>query len=368
MERVTFLHFGNVLYKRQCWVDVFAPCQQSPVNVANKTLSITIQPQLLEFPRSNLRIIPHAADEVDGCRAWQVLRHPVWRPGCLRTAPAGPHNLGNRDVDGALYVGQPKVFLFAYINEEVWLLLSISIVLRHDARVVCRRYALRGRQEADRRGNTAELDVVERALHLLEREGIRAAGAREAVVSLAADAHRAEERVCHAAEEQHGRLFWGCLCVFVCDGVFCRGLLQSTSDNQLDGFESLQHAHGADDGADDAAFAAADDALWRRGLGEDASVARAAAGRAVEEEELARGLKRRGGDERFLEEHACVGDEVARRRVVGAVEDEVILRDDGGCVLGGEVCLVGFVCDARVQSDMSVNFLRKSKKSNKGNK
>lgn len=55
----------------------------------------------------------------------------------------------------------------------------------------------------------------------------------------------------------------------------------------------------------------------------------------VEDEELSGGLEGRGGHEGFGEEDADVGDEVAGGWVVGAVEDEVVLGDDGLGVLGG---------------------------------
>ena len=112
----------------------------------------------------------------------------------------------------------------------------------------------------------------------------------------------------------------------------------------------MQDAHYADDGADDAAFAAADDALGGWWFGEHAAVAGALAGRVVKDEELAGRLEGGGGDEWFGEEDADVGDEVAGGWVIGAVEDKVVLGDDGFGVLGSEVGGVGFIGDGWVKS------------------
>lgn len=155
--------------------------------------------------------------------------------------------------------------------------------------------------------------------------------------------------------------------------------MQARGDD-LDGLEGLQDTHGADDGAEDAALAAADDALGRGRLGEDASVAgrgggrrRGACfpggrwrgeedalrcGRAVEDDELAVGAQGRGGDEGLAHQDAGVGDEVARGWVVCAVEDEVVGADDGLCVLWGEVFPVWDVFWERVESVAVVLVLR----------
>ena len=43
--------------------------------------------------------------------------------------------------------------------------------------------------------------------------------------------------------------------------------------------------------------------------------------------------------------------------MVGAVEDEVVLRDDGGGVLGGEAGQVGVVCYCWVESGNGVELM-----------
>lgn len=75
---------------------------------------------------------------------------------------------------------------------------------------------------------------------------------------------------------------------------------------------------------------------------------------------MAGGLEGGRGDEGFVQEDADVGDEVAGGWVVGAVEDEVVLGDDGFCVLGGEVGGMGFVGDGGIESATSVCMYHES--------
>lgn len=133
--------------------------------------------------------------------------------------------------------------------------------------------------------------------------------------------------------------------------------------DDLDGFEGLQHAHDAHHGAQDAALAAADDALgWGR-LGEDAAVARRSGGggvgedalgggRAVENDELAVGAEGGGGDKGLAQQNTGVRDQVARGGVVGAVEDKVVAVYDALCILGSEVLPVWDIFREWVESGM----------------
>lgn len=179
------------------------------------------------------------------------------------------------------------------------------------------------------------MDIVHRRLHLPQRQPplLRTS---KAVFPLPPHPHRPKRRIPRAAKQQHhGRP---------------RLAPVSPSDDELHGLERLQHAHDADDRPQDAALAAPDDARRRGRPREHAAVAGPAAGRVVERDELPGGLEGGRGHEGLAQQHARVGHEVARGRVVGAVEDEVVLRDDVPGVLGREGRVVRVVGDAWVEA------------------
>ena len=94
------------------------------------------------------------------------------------------------------------------------------------------------------------------------------------------------------------------------------------AEDQLDRLGRLDRADDAGQHAEHAAFGAARHQSGRRRLGIQAAVARAVLGRehrclALEPEDAA-------VDVRLAEQHARVVHEIARREVVGAVEDDVV--------------------------------------------
>src|SRR5690606_26793564 len=93
------------------------------------------------------------------------------------------------------------------------------------------------------------------------------------------------------------------------------------AEDDLDGLGGLDHPDDAGEDAEDTALRAARHEAGRRRLRVEAAIARAAlrredAGLPLEAEDAAVGV-------RLAEQHAGVVDQVARREVVGAVEDDV---------------------------------------------
>ena len=124
------------------------------------------------------------------------------------------------------------------------------------------------------------------------------------------------------------------------------------AENQLDRFGRLDGADDAGQHAQHAAFGAArDEPGWRR-LGIEAAIARARRRSRTPTPALRSGrCCRRRSD---LEEDARVVDEVARREVVGAVEDDVVVVEELERVRRGEARLVGLDVDLGVERGQAV--------------
>jgi hypothetical protein len=73
-------------------------------------------------------------------------------------------------------------------------------------------------------------------------------------------------------------------------------------------------------------------------------------GGVVEDDQLTVGFERGGGDERFPGEDTGIGDEVARGRMVGAVEDEVVAGEGREGFFRGEVDGVAVVFHEGVEA------------------
>ncbi|KAJ6445070.1 LOW QUALITY PROTEIN: Presequence translocated-associated motor subunit pam17 [Purpureocillium lavendulum] len=274
-------------------------------DIPNEHLASVIRPAVLELPRRDLRVVADATHKVDRrapCHRLVDLRH-----GLAAVEAADGH------VDGAWDAAKAEVLGGPHVDEE----------------------------EVGPLG--ARLDVLTRGDALLRRE-------QRHWLRHAAKLHSADDsRNSSVSPGLSPQAKQSCRMPFMRterkDGPslpppMALKMRSLCSRDEADRLEGLQDAHDSDDGAHDAALAAADDALGRRRAGEDAAVAGPAAGRAVEGDELARGLEGRRRDERTTEQHARVRHEVPRRRVVGAVENEVVLRDDGAGVARREVLLV----------------------------
>ena len=189
------------------------------------------------------------------------------------------------------------------------------------ARVVPRRRRLDRRLRRLGRRHAAELLVVDQ---LLDR---RVGAAHRAIRILAqlqlAEAHL-QRVVDHEAADQ--RL--------------------ADAEDDLHRLGRLDHADDAGQHAEHAALGAARDQPRRRRLGIEAAVARAVLG--AEHRRLALEAEDRAVGVRDAEQHAGVVHQVARREVVGAVEDDVVALEDLERVLRRERLAVGQDVDLRV--------------------
>lgn len=95
----------------------------------------------------------------------------------------------------------------------------------------------------------------------------------------------------------------------------------------FDRFGGLDGADEAGEDAEDAGFGAVGHGAGRGWLGEEAAVGGAAA--EIEDAGLAFEALDRAVDEWAVGEHAGVVDEIARGKIVGAVEDDVVRGDEG---------------------------------------
>lgn len=110
--------------------------------------------------------------------------------------------------------------------------------------------------------------------------------------------------------------------------------------NEFNTLQRLQIAYYPRHNAQHARFLTAPHHLWRRRLRIQAPIARAVWAEVVDAE-LAVELHRGAADEGLVEDDGGVGEEVPCRRVVGAVEDQVVRGEDGARVLGRERGRVG---------------------------
>ena len=118
--------------------------------------------------------------------------------------------------------------------------------------------------------------------------------------------------------------------------------------DQLDHLDRLEQAHHAGQHAEHAGGAARRRQLGRRRSRVEAAVARALVG--VEDRQLALEAEDRRRDDRGLEPHARVVQQVARREVVEAVDDHVVPLDDLHDVVGAEPD--GVLLDLHVRVDL----------------
>lgn len=129
--------------------------------------------------------------------------------------------------------------------------------------------------------------------------------------------------------------------------------------DDLDRLERLQDSHGPNDRSNDTSVRAAHHAICWGWLGEDASIARSSSfvtrcsRGVVQHHQLAFRPQRRRGDQRFPAKYGSVRDQVSRRRVIGAVEDNVIVFEDCRGFFGGEVSTVRDILGMRVQAVQS---------------
>ena len=118
------------------------------------------------------------------------------------------------------------------------------------------------------------------------------------------------------------------------------------ADDELDGLGGLDHADDARQHTKHAAFGAAGHESGRRRLGIEAAVARAVLGPehgclSFEPEDAAVGVRLAG-------EHAGVVHEVPGRKIIGAVEDDVVLAEQLERVLRGQRRLVRLDLHVRI--------------------
>src|SRR5207245_119745 len=59
-------------------------------------------------------------------------------------------------------------------------------------------------------------------------------------------------------------------------------------------------------------------------------------------------------DVRFTRKNAYIIRQISRRKIIRAVHDQVVLRDQLGCVLTGETALVQFDFDLRIEVAQAV--------------
>ncbi len=57
-----------------------------------------------------------------------------------------------------------------------------------------------------------------------------------------------------------------------------------------------------------------------------------------------------GGDERFFCEVARIRNEIARGKIIGSVGDDVVIPDQGHCILGRQSDTIRFDLHVRVQA------------------
>ena len=204
---------------------------------------------------------------------------------------------------------------------------AIETLLQLDRRDLGRargRRAGRRRCRLDRRTQTAELLVV-------DERGHGRVGAADRAIRILPELQLAEfhaERVIdHEAPDQ--RL--------------------TDAGDELDRLGRLDDADDARQHAQHAAFSAARHQTgWRR-LRIEAAIAGAVLGR--EHRGLTFEAEDRAVGVRLAEQHACVVRQVARRKVVRAVEDDVVRREQLERVLGRQRRLVGIDLDVRVDVD-----------------
>src|SRR5690348_329615 len=111
------------------------------------------------------------------------------------------------------------------------------------------------------------------------------------------------------------------------------------TENELDAFRGLDRTDEPRQNAEHTTFRAARHESWRRRFGEETAIARSL----LEREH--RGLPFEPEDRSIhvglAEQDARIVREVASRKVVGAVDHDVVITNDVERVLGGQACLVG---------------------------
>ena len=177
-----------------------------------------------------------------------------------------------------------------------------------------RRRDAHGRHQRAAHRRVAELDVVDVL-------GDRRVVAADRAVGVAAHRDLVERRPERVEEEQSP------------------GERVAAAEDELERLVRLERADDPGQHAEDAALRAARRELGRRRLREEAAVARAAR-RGVEHRDLALEAEDRAVHDRDAAPHGGVVHEVARREVVGAVDDDVpAVAEDAVDVLRGEPLL-----------------------------
>src|SRR5690242_8835938 len=118
------------------------------------------------------------------------------------------------------------------------------------------------------------------------------------------------------------------------------------AEYELDPFGGLDRSDETGQHAEHAAFGAARNEPGRRRLGEETAIARSL----LESEDRCLSLETedRPVDVGLAQQYARVVREIARREVIGAVDDDVVVANDVERVLGGETRLVGLDVDVRI--------------------
>jgi hypothetical protein len=124
------------------------------------------------------------------------------------------------------------------------------------------------------------------------------------------------------------------------------------ADDELDRLGRLDAPDHAREHAEHASFGAAGNEARRRRLGIQAPIARAFLGR--EHGRLPLEPENAAIDIRLVEQHARVVDEIAGREIVGAVDDDVVGREQVERVLGRDRRVVRDDLDQRVDVTQSI--------------
>ena len=117
------------------------------------------------------------------------------------------------------------------------------------------------------------------------------------------------------------------------------------AENQLDRFHRLNGADDAGQHAEHSAFGARRNESRRRRFGIEAAVARAIGH--AEHGDLSLEAEDRSVHIRFAEQNARVVDEIARREIVGAIDDDVVVFEEFERVAAVELHLVRFDLECR---------------------